>query len=217
MVLSRKEPLWLDGRPLRVEPSQAQRRLSIRIRHYHLASELAFWHGLQQEGKVYQQDQHHATIQVRVASDDILRQIEGRPGWTLHWIDNSMTRQSGMVQINFMDDFETDLSQTTCTVPLVPAPTHYQVRNYVDDVMHATHRCIFMGRLNPRQVTIDLLHERMSQYGFIQQIRLAIGTNLIDAHAFILFKDHEAVQRAIAGEHGTVFLGQTLKVEMARR
>lgn len=81
---------------------------------------------------------------------------------------------------------------------------------------------LFVGRINSRHVTLDLIREKFQTYGVINYIRLynrgAIGPDKVpvDSYAIISYGGRSSVIEAIKKEHGSVWLGTTLKCEFAK-
>ncbi|KAI9159507.1 hypothetical protein H9P43_008847 [Blastocladiella emersonii ATCC 22665] len=70
---------------------------------------------------------------------------------------------------------------------------------------------VFVGSLNPRQVSEAALQHRFGQYGAIESIHLFNTTG--EAFAFLRFEDEESAQAAIDGENGREFQSATLRVQ----
>jgi RNA recognition motif-containing protein len=90
------------------------------------------------------------------------------------------------------------------------------------DVSEWLGRTLFVGRLNSQQVTIPLLKEHFAKHGPIRYIRLfnrgAVGYDGVplDAYAIIRFISSDSMLTALEREHGTAWLGQTMKCDYAR-
>ncbi|KAJ3088134.1 hypothetical protein HDU96_004230, partial [Phlyctochytrium bullatum] len=92
--------------------------------------------------------------------------------------------------------------------------------------------CLFVGKLNPNQVTEDLLRAKFAPFGDIRSIRLCHGTaqsptpfssevqgvqvedDQSDAFAFVRFYRAECAERAMDETNGTHWLGNTIKVKL---
>ncbi len=76
---------------------------------------------------------------------------------------------------------------------------------------------VFVGRLNPLQVTEEALHSIFSTFGTVEGINLInkriIGPDgvMLDAFAFVTFSVLEAAQAAIIQMNGEVLFGQSIK------
>ncbi|KAF9163430.1 hypothetical protein DFQ26_002520 [Actinomortierella ambigua] len=76
---------------------------------------------------------------------------------------------------------------------------------------------IFVGQLNPAQVTKEALRERFEPYGTIKGITLLnrgrLGTRAPIAYAFIEYSNDQEASEAIEHENGTEFQGHTISVQ----
>ncbi|KAF9976820.1 hypothetical protein BGZ73_007727 [Actinomortierella ambigua] len=76
---------------------------------------------------------------------------------------------------------------------------------------------IFVGQLNPAQVTKEALRERFEQYGNIKGITLLnrgrLGTRAPIAYAFIEYSSDREASEAIEHENNTEFQGHTISVQ----
>ncbi|KAJ3213555.1 hypothetical protein HDU67_002765 [Dinochytrium kinnereticum] len=77
--------------------------------------------------------------------------------------------------------------------------------------------CLFIGKLNPEEVTEDLLRDRFGKYGEIKSMKLLKGQQVFseqrDAFAFIRYATRESAEKAIDDENGGLWLGRVIKVK----
>lgn len=78
-------------------------------------------------------------------------------------------------------------------------------------------RQVFVGRLNPLQVTEEALHSIFSAFGTVESVNLvnkritAPDGVMLDAFAFVTFSTLEAAEASIQQMNGQVLFGQTVK------
>ncbi|KAJ3163074.1 hypothetical protein HDU86_002243 [Geranomyces michiganensis] len=79
------------------------------------------------------------------------------------------------------------------------------------------HTSIFIGQLNPSEITAEMLEERFGQYGQIISLQLVNrypeGPGTRPAFAFIKYNDEEDAGEAVRNENSKVWLGQAIRVQ----
>ncbi|KAI9597919.1 hypothetical protein BDF19DRAFT_433037 [Syncephalis fuscata] len=188
VALKESQGTLLDSRPIRVEPARVNRALFIVHKN---AREL-------NEPEIRELASPYGEIETL----DILP-----------WSASNQEHGLAFVKFSYRDDaiqayLGIRISNTWCV----------DWANHAERLVHPNDKTsLFVGQLNPREITENKLRDRFKRYGTIAEISLINRPSFHSfarcAFSFIRYEDPESATKALAAEDGAQWLGYSISVQ----